>query len=64
MLLNDSNVTIANIYGPNEDDPIFYQRFKIKIEEFENSQIILAGVVQSYMLDVFNIQNRNNQNVA
>jgi exonuclease III len=27
MMLNESNVTIANVYGPNEDDPVFYQGF-------------------------------------
>ena len=63
MLLNDLNVTIANVYGPNVDDPVFYKYFKTKIEEFENSHLILGGdynVVQNFSLDTNNIQNRNN----
>jgi hypothetical protein len=57
--------TIANIYGPNEDEPLFFELIRSKLEQFENYSIILGGdynAVQDFILDTLNIQNRNNQN--
>lgn len=57
--------TIANIYGPNEDEPLFFELVRTKLEQFENNSIILGGdynVVQDFILDTLNIQKRNNPN--
>ena len=56
---------IANIYGPNGDEPLFFDLLKTKLDQFDNSSIIVGGdynVVQDYVLDTCNIQNRNNPN--
>jgi exonuclease III len=63
--ISGQRFTIANIYGPNEDDPHFFDMLRTKIEQFENTSIILGGdfnVVQNYLLDTLNIKNRNNPN--
>ena len=35
--------TIANIYGPNNDDPEFFQQFGENLLDFSGENIILAG---------------------
>lgn len=34
---------LANIYGPNKDDPVFYVKLFESIESRENDSMILAG---------------------
>jgi len=64
-VINDAKITIANIYGPNEDEPQFFERIHSKLEQFENNSIIWGGdynVVQDYVLDTLNLNKRNNPN--
>ena len=63
--ISGQRCVIANIYGPNEDEPLFFDMLRTKLEQFENSSFILGGdynVVQDYILDTINIRNRNNPN--
>lgn len=43
VTINDERYTIANVYGPNEDNPAFYRELFVKIERLENVQKILLG---------------------
>ena len=36
-------LTLANVYGPNQDNPQFYNTLFQKISEFENDEIVLCG---------------------
>lgn len=63
LLINDQPVVIANVYGPNDDDPTFFDIIQTKLGEFDNSTIILGGdfnVVQDYTKDTLNLINRQN----
>ena len=63
LFINNENTTIANVYGPNDDNPVFFQQFQSNIEKFENSQLIVGGdfnVVQNYLIDIPSTQNKNN----
>ena len=43
MVIEDKEVTLVNIYGPNNDSPQFYENLKHKIEEFQNEEVIIYG---------------------
>ena len=43
MVIDDKEITLVNIYGPNYDNPQFYKNLKQKIEEFQNDQVIICG---------------------
>ena len=43
MTIEDKEVTLVNIYGSNNDNPLFYENLKSKIEEFHNEQVIIYG---------------------
>jgi len=63
ILINDLKYTILILYGPNDDDPNFFQLLQLKLEQINNEQIIIGGdfnVVQDYLKDTLNIRNRNN----
>lgn len=63
LLINDQPVVVANVYGPNDDDPTFFDLIQTKLGEFENSSIIVGGdfnVVQDYTKDTLNLINRQN----
>ena len=56
-------MTLVNFYGPNKDNPSFYNNLMINILELETDSMIICGdtnTVQEYDLDCFNYQNRNN----
>jgi len=64
ITIQNKHLLLVNIYGPNEDDPIFFQMIHNKIEHFQNSQVIAAGdfnVVQNYLKDTINVTNQNNK---
>ena len=64
LTINDVKLVLANIYGPNTDDPLFFNMIKTKLGEFDKDKIVIGGdfnVVQDYTLDNLNISNRNNQ---
>lgn len=42
-ILGDENVTIANIYGPNNDTPTFFHEIFSEISKFPESKTIIGG---------------------
>ena len=61
--INDVRVSLVSIYGPNEDNPDFYNNIKSEIEEINNAHCILCGdwnVVQDPDLDTSNYIRLNN----
>ena len=61
--INGVKLSIANLYAPNEDEPVFFEIIQNKLEKLDSNNIILGGdfnVVQDYLLDTLNLQNRNN----
>ena len=41
--IQGKDITLANIYGPNEDNPNFYENLKRNIADFENENVIICG---------------------
>ena len=63
MVIEDKEVTLVNIYGPNKDNPQFYEQMKQKIEEFQNDHVIICGdwnMIMDVEMDSFNYVNINN----
>ena len=61
--IQDYRMTLAAVYGPNEDKPCFFETLQSKINIFPNSSLILVGdwnVVQDYNLDTINYRRENN----
>ena len=57
------HISLVNIYGPNGDNPEFYQNMYDTIEDFDNENIIICGdfnLVQNQDLDTYNYVNINN----
>ena len=63
--IKGKRLTLANIYGPNDDSPNFFLKVRESIEEFDNEIVIIWGnfnLVQNQELDTFNYINVNNPN--
>ena len=61
--IEDSNITLITLYGPNSDSPDFYDKVSEIIEEFDNHTVIVTGdynLVQNQDLDTFVYLNINN----
>ena len=43
MVIEEKEITLVNLYGPNEDNPQFYENLIKKIAEFENDNVIVCG---------------------
>ena len=43
MVVQDKEFTLVNLYGPNNDNPQFYENLIKKISEFENDNVIICG---------------------
>ena len=43
MDIQGKQITLVNTYGPNEDNPQFYENLIQKISEFENENVIMCG---------------------
>ena len=59
----DQRMTVAAIYGPNDDKPDFYDAFQNDIENFGNTSIIVGGdwnLPQNYGMDTLNYLHNNN----
>ena len=57
-------ITMAVIYGPNNDEPSFYETFQKDLENFGNTSILVGGdwnLPQNYTLDTMNYLHKNNQ---
>jgi exonuclease III len=62
-ITNCVRLTLVNIYGPNSDNPDFYQHLHNKIDSFENNSILMCGdwnLVLDPTVDTFNYKNINN----
>ena len=65
VTINNTRLSIVNVYGPNDDNPNFFGTLETKIQSCPSNSIIIGGdfnVVQDYTLDTLNIQTRNNPN--
>ena len=66
IIVQKQKITLANIYGPNEDKPQFYNNLKQKIDEFDNGNVIICGdwnLVLDPKVDTENYKSVNNPNV-
>ena len=54
--------TLINIYGPNKDDPEFYKQLLLKVNEKENTVIMVGdfNLILSPEVDFVNYANLNN----
>ena len=41
--INNTDFTIANLYGPNSDDPSFFHTFFSTLDNFSDTKIIIGG---------------------
>ncbi len=56
-------LSLVNIYGPNKDNPNFYQNIKDMILDFQNASVVICGdwnLVQQYDMDCSGYLHRNN----
>lgn len=63
LTINAQRLTLGNVYGPNDDNPVFFNMIQTKLGDHDNGLTILGGdfnVVQDYSLDISNIRNQNN----
>lgn len=63
ITIEDQKITLVNLYGPNNDNPQFYENLKHKINEFENEQVIMCGdwnLVIDPTMDSYNYLHINN----
>jgi exonuclease III len=60
--ISNIDITLICIYGPNRDDPIFYNNIKEKILQLENPCIMVGdfNMVLNPNMDYFNYLNINN----
>ena len=60
----DKNFVLVNIYGPNRDDPLFYENVKSRVREYKNNNIIVVGdfnIALDQDIDCCNYKQVNNQ---
>lgn len=45
LMMNDDdvNITLANIYAPNEDNPAFFQDLFYRLSDFNCDDIVIGG---------------------
>ena len=61
--VKEQQFTLCALYGPNEDNPIFFQNITHMIENLNNVSVIIAGnwnVVLDYEKDILNYKHKNN----
>ena len=59
----DQELTLVNIYGPNDDSPQFYHKIQDTLNNLQNHNLILGGdwnLVLNPALDYFNYKHNNN----
>lgn len=62
ITIEGKNITLVNLYGPNNDSPSFYNKVNEIMESFNYRQVILTGefnLVQNQTLDTCNYLNLN-----
>ena len=63
LIENSYAIALVNSYGPNRDDPNFYNEIGNLIEDIETDFVIMCGdwnVVQDFKLDCHNYVRENN----
>lgn len=43
MVIQGKKITLVNLYGPNEDNPQFYNNLQHEVSEFDNEYVIMCG---------------------
>ena len=62
--VQDRRLSLVSLYGPNEDDPNFFNGIKQKLTDIGNQSIVMTGdwhVVLDYSTDCKNYVQRNNR---
>lgn len=59
--INNNNITIANIYGPNIDDENFFHTFFSILLEFTQSAVIIGGDFNTVINPILDKSNTSNQ---
>ena len=65
ITLQEYRISLVAVYGPNIDNPMFFENLKNKITLLNNSSVIISGdwnVVQDYISDTRNYRGLNNPN--
>ena len=63
LQLSEYILTLIVIYGPNKDDPIFYEHLKDKLKNNENKPLIICGdwnLVLNHSMDTVGYVRENN----
>ena len=63
ITISSNRLILVNVYGPNEDNPEFFNKLRNKISTLENSTIIATGdwnTVMDYNKDTLNYKHQNN----
>ena len=63
ITIEGEKITLINLYGPNEDNPIFYENIFKCIQDFDNDKYIVCGdfnLTLDQQLDTYNYLNINN----
>ena len=63
LTVHDQKLTLINLYGPNNDNPQFFQDISNFIDEIGNNEIIICGDYNCVLnpdLDYYNYKNINN----
>jgi exonuclease III len=60
---SSQDIVLINVYGPNRDNPTFYQNLQNILKQFENCSVIIAGdwnLVMDPTLDYHNYKHTHN----
>ena len=63
IIINNNELNLVNVYGPNKDEPAFFENLQTTLENLPQSTFIIGGdfnVVQNFTLDTRNIASLNN----
>ena len=64
MSIQEKRFSLVGLYGPNQDDPRFFDDIKQKLIDIGNQDMIMTGdwnVVLDYKMDCLNYTHKNNQ---
>ena len=59
----DKDFILVNVYGPNKDDPLFYENLMNRIKRYNNSNVIIVGdfnIALDQDIDCYNYKQVNN----
>ena len=63
ITIEGERITLINLYGPNEDNPVFYENIFKYIQDFGNEKYLICGdfnLTLNQELDTYNYRNINN----